>query len=479
MLKVKKGLLAILPIVLYGNSFNIEAAGKSYRFAISGADSSYLDFKFGDSRIWGSTEYYLGDAYFGYMSPYEDDPATNFLNVNSSISGQFSYDTRDNLSTSINAASYRDIDFSLNLAPEAGKASKVNMDFSTANASYSDDFFGSGPASFFKVNSFGTEAPLEIGGCGDGCGNSRYQFSFYADEIKNNHPDIFAGVYGIDLDVVIDNSFASYYFDELELRQSQAGNNRDDRSLSPILGGGSGALDINFDLNTNMGVAQVEVTYLQDDGSCDVDGCFSDEAAYQSKKTEIETFLNNELDLNVDLKLSYNLDSMEEKPAGGSYLDPILPTASIGDGFQFTLNTSSDEFTFIDPEVAIGYDYESLEGANFQAVIMPEGLGDNLYELWLFDDALGRYVDSGVDLLGGQAYEFEEGGLNLFRILGIELDDNLDPNDPEAFVTGLKFVAAGEVVMSQTALTQTVVPVPPSILFFMTGIVGLYLRKLV
>jgi len=479
MLNIKKGFLVIIPFVLYGNSFNIEAAGKSYGFSASGADSSYLDFKFGDSRGWGVTEYYLGDAYFGYMSPYEDDPATNFLNVNSNISGQFSYDTRKNLATSLNGVNYRDIDFSLNLNSELGGKVRANIENTNAQASYSDDFFSSGPASFFSVSSYSWKNNIEIGGCGIECGSNSYQFSFYSDQIKNDYPVIFAGVYGIDLEVHIDSSYASYYLDELYLHQSQTRNNRVDQSLSPILEGAAGYLDLNFDLNTNMGVAQVEVTYLEDDGSCDVDGCFSDETVYQSKKAEIESFLNNELGLNIDLKLSYNLDSMEEKPAGGSSLDPILPTVSIDKGFQFTLNASSDEFTFIDPEVAVGYDYELLEGANFLAVIMPEGLGDNLYDLWLFDDVLGEFVDSGIDLLGGQSYEFDEGGLNLFRILGIEVDENLDPADPEAFVTGLKFVSEGEVTMSQTALTQTVVPVPPSILFFLTGIVGLYFRKLV
>ncbi len=475
---MKVSCLALLPVIFVGYIIDAEAAGESYEFSANSGSPLYLEFKIGDWRT-GATEYFLGSADFGFMSPYTN-PAANFINANSNISGQFSYDTRKNLSTNSSSVFYRDIDFSLNLASQTGEVDKVNMQYTSAQASYDDDFFGGGPASFFMANAYGTQAPVEIGGCISNCGSTIYEFDFDTVALKTEYQNIFDKVDWLYLGVTIDNSFASYRLDDLMLQQGQSRQNRVDHSLSPILknDAGLGLLELNFGLNTNMGVAKIEILNMSDTGLCD-GGCMSDSVEYQEKKAEVELFLNEQVELNVDLIVDYSLTSMDEKVSGGSALDPVLPMATSGDGFEFTLNIDSNEIVFIDPEVAIGYDYESLEGANFLAVLLPEGFGDNLYDLWLFDEAQGDYVDSGTDLVGGELYEFTGEGLSLFRILGIEADENLDPNDPEAFVTGLKFVSGGVVTLSQTALTQTVVPVPPSILFFMSGIVGLYFRKLV
>ncbi|MBL1262682.1 PKD domain-containing protein [Methylomicrobium sp. RS1] len=100
----------------------------------------------------------------------------------------------------------------------------------------------------------------------------------------------------------------------------------------------------------------------------------------------------------------------------------------------------------VDPVVATGYDYELDPGlSNIKSILLPEGIGDGKYDLFLWDAATSQYVDSGADIQGGVVFDFErdlhrEGGLARFSIRGIEVEANLDPNDPRAFVTGLTFV---------------------------------------
>lgn len=110
-----------------------------------------------------------------------------------------------------------------------------------------------------------------------------------------------------------------------------------------------------------------------------------------------------------------------------------------------------------DPAIAVGYDYVVTSGPNFKSVTLPilSG-GDNLY--MLYRDDPGGFVDTPTaTLAGGVEYDFTAGfddasenhfdgiagGLPRFRILGIETAAAVDPADPEGFVTGLSFVAAG------------------------------------
>gem|GEM_PF-2590565 len=484
-------IFTLLPIFFSAYSLDAVAAGQSYGFTAE-HQSSQMEFSFGDWRL-GSSEYFIDSVGFGGMSPYSgSNPAENFLESNSAISGQFSYDTRENTAVQVNRALYREVDFSLNLQAGNGSSGRFGVDSSTASAGYEDDFFQQGAMNDFRLSGYGVSG-VEIAG-GNGCGfeiecwGESFQFSIYqGDSIINDHNDVFDGVYSVDFSIAINNDmYVNYDLEEVGLHQVQYSNNVINHSLSPISTEEqtSGNLDLNFKLNNMMGMdaVRVEVIGMGADSECvDIDMCLEEGSqAYQNKKAEIENFFS-EVGLSVDLGVSYKLTGMEELSSGGSALDPILPNidGKAANEFIFSINVNSEELTFIDPEVAVGYDYKSIEGADFLAVLLPEGFGDNLYDLWLFNEGVGEFVDSGVDLVGGQVYEFDQNGLNLFRILGIETDDNLDPNDPEAFVTGLKFVSGGEVTMSQTALTQTVVPVPPSILFFMTGIVGLYFRKLV
>ena len=116
---------------------------------------------------------------------------------------------------------------------------------------------------------------------------------------------------------------------------------------------------------------------------------------------------------------------------------------------------------FVDPLVAVGYDYETGPGdPNFSAVLLPTGIGDDLFDLHLWDGT--KYVDSGIDLTGGVTHAFGGAGVDRFRILGIEATAGLDPFDVTAFITGLEFVTEGTFTGTMTPLTATV-PAPTAL----------------
>lgn len=151
----------------------------------------------------------------------------------------------------------------------------------------------------------------------------------------------------------------------------------------------------------------------------------------------------------------------------------------VNGAFQFNVsNVGPNSVTFIDPIVAVGYDYQTGAGdPNFASVLLPTGIGDNIYDLYLFDLGLGDYVDSGIDLLGGTQFFFNQGGVNRFRILGIETEAGLDPNNVTAFITGLTFVANGQFTGTMTPITVNIpdatVPLPGTLVLLALGLVGL------
>ncbi|MGY0638652.1 MAG: nidogen-like domain-containing protein [Paraglaciecola chathamensis] len=132
-------------------------------------------------------------------------------------------------------------------------------------------------------------------------------------------------------------------------------------------------------------------------------------------------------------------------------IDPENPTDY---NFEFVI-IEPETPIFIDPDVAVGYDYIVNSGPNITSVMLPTGFGDDVYDLWLWDAALMDWFDTGEDLLGGVTYDFDT-AVDRFRILGIEASEMVDPTDPNAFVTALTFDAAGVINMNQNAITEFV-----------------------
>lgn len=151
--------------------------------------------------------------------------------------------------------------------------------------------------------------------------------------------------------------------------------------------------------------------------------------------------------------------------------DPLLPSHVDAQGWHFSFDATPSAPMYVDPLVAIGYDYFVDLGPNFSSVLLPSA-GDNFYSLWLWDAASGDWFNSGVVLTGGSQYSFGSDGVDRFRILGIELMAGLDPLDTTAFMSGLWFTDPGLVSMRQVPISfdTGVVPLPGAVLL---GILGL------
>lgn len=159
-------------------------------------------------------------------------------------------------------------------------------------------------------------------------------------------------------------------------------------------------------------------------------------------------------------------------------IDPSNPTSY---HFEFEVIDPNTPI-FIDPDVAIGYDYIVNSGPDIASVLLPTGFDDDLYDLWLWDSIAGDWYDANVEIAGGVTYNFLT-AVDRFRILGIDVSNMVDPTLITAFVTGLTFDSAGAVDMDQIAITQFVDPgVPPinapgTMLLLLSGGLLLIARK--
>lgn len=129
---------------------------------------------------------------------------------------------------------------------------------------------------------------------------------------------------------------------------------------------------------------------------------------------------------------------------------------------------------FVDPLFAIGYDFEIQSGPLFTSVVLAPA-GDNLFELYLWDQVLNDWSFE-ANVFAGDPYFFISGGVDRFRILGIEESANLDPSDPTAFVTGLTFEDTGEVSFTQTPLVADI-PEPEMVAIFFSGVIATALMR--
>ena len=177
------------------------------------------------------------------------------------------------------------------------------------------------------------------------------------------------------------------------------------------------------------------------------------------------------------LRRSSSFFSFTPLPGGGPP-NVFLPTVVNG-VYNFSItNVGPNSVTFIDPFVAVGYDYAIGAGdPNFASVLLPTGIGDSLFDLFLWNGT--TFTDSGIDLLGGAQYFFGGSGVDRFSIRGIETSAGLDPEDVTAFITGLTFVTTGNFTGTMTPLTvEVTVPEPgTALLLFAAALAFAGLRR--
>jgi hypothetical protein len=166
-------------------------------------------------------------------------------------------------------------------------------------------------------------------------------------------------------------------------------------------------------------------------------------------------------------------------PSGAPVVN--LPMVDPLGAYHYNLTVQAGQTVFIDPLVAIGYDYALGVGdPNFQSVLLPTGIGDNRYDLYLFD-AQNQPFLLASNVLGGMSFDFGGMGVSRFRVLGIETAAGLDPANTTAFITGLTFVNSGSFTGMQIPITVDVSTVPEpgslSLLALGCGVLVAYLRK--
>ena len=155
--------------------------------------------------------------------------------------------------------------------------------------------------------------------------------------------------------------------------------------------------------------------------------------------------------------------------AGNNQTNPIMPIVNCSNiawnaSMNVTINdclnqTNSFWFFFnqsgagvwIDPIVAVGYDYVVYSGPSIVSVEIPLGYGDDVFDLYFY--GTNGWYDSNIDIYGGVAYIFST-PVERMSVRGIEASEMLDPNDPNAFVSGLTFQSSGTVLMTMTPVTE-------------------------
>ena len=159
---------------------------------------------------------------------------------------------------------------------------------------------------------------------------------------------------------------------------------------------------------------------------------------------------------------------------GQSPSNPLMPVVEDGSfNFEFAVPSPTTRI-FIDPFIAVGYDYVVNSGPNMQTVVLPTVPGDidgyDLYGGLLFDVFLAHVNP-------GDIFDFGPGGVSRFAVRDIDIAANLDPADAAAFVTGLTFVSAGIVDMSQTPVSVFVngsaVPIPGTLYLLALGLLAI------
>lgn len=164
--------------------------------------------------------------------------------------------------------------------------------------------------------------------------------------------------------------------------------------------------------------------------------------------------------------------------ADGSSADaPLLPVIVRDGKWVFDFNINLNQQIFIDPLVAVGFDYVVESGPNIRTVTLPTVSGDSDgYDIYAFDILAGQYDSLLAHVAAGEVYDFGQLGIDRFGVRDIDINAALDPSNPTAFVTALTFVETGTVGMTMTPISVEVdasIPEPSSLVLLATALIAL------
>lgn len=158
-------------------------------------------------------------------------------------------------------------------------------------------------------------------------------------------------------------------------------------------------------------------------------------------------------------------------PSPGSPPVIALPTIDEAGVYHFSIGSvGPSSVTFVDPKVAIGYDYAVGAGnPNFASVLLPD-VGGGHFDLTYELD--GKSVTDALN--AGIQFFFGDGGVSAFDVTGISPSARIDPGNALAFVTGLTFVSNGSFTGTMTPITTNIaVPEASTWTMMLLGFAGL------
>lgn len=159
---------------------------------------------------------------------------------------------------------------------------------------------------------------------------------------------------------------------------------------------------------------------------------------------------------------------------GAVYLPEVTNGASGAPpvyGFNIS-GVGPEGVTYIDPEVAVGYEYRTAAGdPNFRSVILPTGIAG--WYVLVYPDGTEVMIEGGKEF---SFLDYASAGIDRFTIKGIPTSAGLDPDDTMAFITGLSFVSSGSFRGTMTPIIEQV-PLPGSLALAGIGLVALWARR--